>query len=256
LLAEEKASNGAPADRRLRAREFFKARVPERIKGALQLLEDFMRIDEELHFLSGLLLDPSRALVLKAGELLTKDGDLERPTDVFHLKLGELKGHLREPGATARFLARRRRADWKRSRSIALPAVIPPPVPLAEDSPVPTGQKSTWTGVPVSPGVAIGRLHSLSHFEDAKDLPAGAVLVTTSPNPALVPLYPVLGGMICSTGGILSHGFVAARELGLPAVSGVKGVIEAGDLHGRWVRLDGASGSVELLPEDYRPEAR
>jgi len=213
-----------------------------------------MRIDEELHFLSGLLLDPSRALVLKAGELLCKDGDLEKSTDVFHLKLAELKGHLRESGTTLRFLARRRRSEWERARAYALPNEIPPPPETQAPERERAGTPG-WAGVPVSPGIAIGRLHAISHLEDAKDLPAGAVLVTTSPNPALVPLYPAIRGMICATGGVLSHGFVAARELGLPAVSGLKAMTESSELHGRWVRLDGATGNVELLPENYQPEA-
>jgi pyruvate,water dikinase len=253
LLAQNKAADSAPAARRQKAREHFLSRIPKRLEAALQLLEDFMRIDEELHFLSGLLLDPSRTLVLKAGELLCKDGDLEKPTDVFYLRLSELKRHLRESGPTLRFLARRRRSEWERSRSLALPAEIPPG-PSRE---IPADSaSSTWRGVPVSPGIAIGRLHAASHLEDARGLPSGAVLLTTSPNPALVPLYPILGGMICSTGGVLSHGFVAARELGLPAVSGLREVLDDELLHGRWVRIDGATGNVDLLPEDYRPEAR
>src|SRR4029077_14303811 len=126
--------------------------------------EDFMRIDEELHFLSGLLLDPSRVLVLKAGELLCKEGDLEKPTDVVHLKLAELKGHLRESGTTLRFLARRRRSEWERSRALALPTVIPPPNELATER-APSDHAATWSGVPVSPGIAVGRLHAASHVE-------------------------------------------------------------------------------------------
>jgi pyruvate,water dikinase len=249
----------SPAERRRAARAFLMARIPKRLEPALQLLEDFMRIDEELHFLSGLLLDPSRYLVLKAGSLLCKEGDLEKPGDVFYLKLSELKGHLRESGPTLRFLARRRRSEWERSRTLALPPEIPPPPPPAEpllprpEQPALEAAPGTWTGIPVSPGVAIGRLHAASHLEETRNLPPGAILLTTSPNPALVPLYPLLGGMICSTGGVLSHGFVAAREWGLPAVSGLKDLLDDKELSGRWVKLDGASGSVELLPEGYEP---
>ncbi|HUP58554.1 MAG TPA: PEP-utilizing enzyme, partial [Bdellovibrionota bacterium] len=216
-----------------------------RVGRAILLLEDFMRMDEELHFLSGLLLDPSRKLVLEAGRMLCRQGDLEEPSDVFHLRLGELKAHLRARGPTLRFLARRRRAEWERSRSIVPPSEIPateapPSLPAISDG-------DSRQGFPVSPGIVIGPLHVLDHLEDARDLPAGAVLLTRSPNPALVPLYPVLGGMICSTGGMLSHGFVAARELGLPAVSGIRPFGEDELSPGQWVRLDGATGRIDLL---------
>jgi pyruvate,water dikinase len=257
LLSEARATTADDErlERRRASRALLLAKVPKRLEAALALLEDFMRIDEELHFLSGLLLDPSRHLVLKAGALLCKDGDLAHASDVFFLKLAELKGHLRESGTTLRFLARRRRSEWERSRALSLPPEIPPPAPsaeLLESRPAPA-DPGTWKGVPVSPGVAIGRLCTAAHLDETRGFPPGAILLTTSPNPALVPLYPVLGGMICSTGGVLSHGFVAAREWGLPAVSGLKNLFEDKDLDGRWVKLDGANGTVELLPEGYQP---
>jgi pyruvate,water dikinase len=263
LSVRSRASTADPKDLRRSARTTLTHRLTTlgasfalpKIQGSLELLEDFMRMDEELHFLSGLLLDPSRALILRAGELLAKDQDLFETQDVFFLKLGELKSHLREGGPTLRFLARRRRSEWERSRALALPSEIPPRRPTAEIQEAPTTQatRATWTGTPVSPGIAIGPLHAATHLGDARDLPPGAVLITTSPNPALVPLYSAVGGLICSTGGILSHGFVAARELGLPAVSGVRDLVDETRHLGRWVRIDGTTGSIELLPEDYRP---
>jgi pyruvate,water dikinase len=100
----------------------------------------------------------------------------------------------------------------------------------------------------MSPGVATGRALVVEHLEDARDIREGAILVTTSPNPALTPLYPLLGGIVSATGGALSHGFVSAREYALPAVSGITRAtqkIRTGSL----VRVNGSTGQIDILEE-------
>ena len=53
-------------------------------------------------------------------------------------------------------------------------------------------------------------------------------------------------GLVTETGGATSHLAIVARELGLPAVVGVGGVVAAAQ-HARAAELDGARGEVRLL---------
>lgn len=225
-----------------------------KVGAVLKMLEDFMRMDEELHFFTGRLLEPSRYLILRAGELLEKKNLIFEAQDVFHLSLDELKNILRNvrEAPTHRFLARRRRSEWERIRAEAQPPSILPfngsePQSLPQDG---TGVGNVIRGQPMSSGTVEGRVYFIEHLDQVFDLPRGAVLVTTSPNPAFVPIYPLLGGMVCATGGMLSHGFIAAREFGIPAVSGIQELsrkLKPGD----WVRLDGSQGHVEVLSGNF-----
>jgi pyruvate,water dikinase len=54
--------------------------------------------------------------------------------------------------------------------------------------------------------------------------------------------------VVAESGGPLSHGAVTAREVGIPAVMAVHGVLEALP-DGTRVRVDGTGGFVERLPE-------
>jgi pyruvate,water dikinase len=209
-------------------------------------LESFMRIDEEQHYLAGHLLEATRKLILMSERLLLEAGALEREGSVFHLTLGELKEALGDlaSGIAPRqlaALAERRSAELERARR------NPPPfeLPAREAEAYSTGERKI-SGLPVSPGLAVGRVHFAEHLSHADGLEAGSVLVTTAPNPALTPYYPMLAAVVSTTGGPLSHGFVAAREYGLPAVSKVADA--ASRLSpGALVRVDGTSGTVEIL---------
>jgi pyruvate,water dikinase len=54
--------------------------------------------------------------------------------------------------------------------------------------------------------------------------------------------------MVIEIGGMMSHGAVVARELGLPAVVGVDDATRR-IRDGARIRVDGSQGLVEILPD-------
>jgi pyruvate,water dikinase len=82
--------------------------------------------------------------------------------------------------------------------------------------------------------------------DDFGRFPAGAILVARTTNPAWTPLFYSAIGVIVESGGPLSHGAVTAREMQIPAVMSVHGVL-AKLKNGQRVRVDGAAGKVTLL---------
>ena len=54
------------------------------------------------------------------------------------------------------------------------------------------------------------------------------------------------GGLVCESGGVLSHGAILAREYGLPAVAGVPSATTTVQ-DGERLRVDGDRGVVERL---------
>ena len=81
--------------------------------------------------------------------------------------------------------------------------------------------------------------------KDALDV-GGRILCTVRTDPGWAPLFPSSAGILVERGSTLSHSAVVARELGIPAVVGVPGLLEI-VADGELVRLDGASGRVERL---------
>ncbi len=74
----------------------------------------------------------------------------------------------------------------------------------------------------------------------------GEILVAKQTDPGWVILFPSISGLIVEKGSMLSHTAIVAREMGIPAVVGVRqaaSLLKTGDR----VRLDGAKGEVVVL---------
>ena len=79
---------------------------------------------------------------------------------------------------------------------------------------------------------------------DFARFPAGSILVARTTNPAWTPLFYSASGLITESGGPLSHGAVTAREMQLPAVMSVRGVMKILS-NGETVTVDGNQGIVK-----------
>jgi pyruvate,water dikinase len=103
-------------------------------------------------------------------------------------------------------------------------------------------------GTACSPGVVEGVARVVRDPREVPDL-GGAILVAHRTDPGWVPLYPTASAILVERGSLLSHSAVIARELGLPAVVGCRGLLD-------WVRdgerigLDGSTGRVWKLDAD------
>ena len=101
-----------------------------------------------------------------------------------------------------------------------------------------------WQGTPVSPGMARGTVRVVLAPTHLDRIAPGDILVAPSTDPGWTPVFGRLAGLIVARGGQLSHGAVAARKYGLPAVV-VPGITER--LHdGDVVTLDGMTGVIVL----------
>lgn len=62
-------------------------------------------------------------------------------------------------------------------------------------------------------------------------------------DPGWTPLFPRAGALVMEVGGLMCHAAVVARELGLPAVFGVRGATER-LADGQLVAVDADAGTV------------
>ena len=99
----------------------------------------------------------------------------------------------------------------------------------------------------MSAGVAEGEVLKLAEPE-AHVFSGPTILVCPSTDPAWLPLLMQCTGAAMETGGTLSHGAIVCRELGVPAVASVPGLMHTLKTGDR-VRIDGRLGTIEVLTE-------
>lgn len=123
---------------------------------------------------------------------------------------------------------------------------------FAEDG----GTTVLTTGLPASPGAAVGRVYlTADDVVAAVERGEKAILVRNETSPEDVHGMQVAEGVLTARGGLVSHAAVVARGWGIPAVVGAEAIrigersFSAGDVvvsEGDVVSLDGSTGQVVL----------
>jgi len=191
--------------------------------------------------------DVARAAARRLGALLVEAGVLGEAGDVFFLTAAELRGV--DPTHSAAAVPARRAAYLERQGQ-RLPDAwcgVPEPIPVVSPGTggpaAPPG--TVLDGVGAGGGVVEGRARVIGDPEKA-ELDEGDLMVCEATDPSWLSLFVVVAGVVTDLGGMLSHGAIVARELGIPCVVGTRtGSRTIRD--GQRIRVDGAHGTVELL---------
>jgi rifampicin phosphotransferase len=75
---------------------------------------------------------------------------------------------------------------------------------------------------------------------------SGAILVTSSTDPGWITLFPTASGILVERGSLLSHSAIVSREMGIPCVVGISGLLQALQT-GMIVEMDGSQGTVKII---------
>ncbi len=226
--------------------ELFPSQVspPDRniIFQGIGIVRSMMEIDEDQHFQTGFLMYSSRQLLLLMEQYLKKQGVLSRTGDIFHLTLEEVTAALEGERRSLKQIVVRRRSEMERNFNWL------PPLTLGEAlNENIKASLSGLVGLPMSPGLAQGRVMFVNHIHEFPLTSSEPiVLFCRTPNPALTPLFPMIAALVTETGGPLSHGFVSAREYGLPGVR-VSSFAELELKGGDWLEVNGSSGELKKI---------
>ena len=205
----------------------------------------------------------ARMIFLELGRRFTDLGLLNDPRDVFYLEVEEVLGLVDGTAVCPdpRGLVTARRDQFERFRNQPAPpdrfetrgttahslrvcTLDPQAVgKVSSDKSSDRGDERQGTGC--CPGVVAGRVRVVADPRGVS-LREGDILVAERTDPGWVMLFPAAAGVVVERGSPLSHSAIVARELGLPAVVGCRGVtdwLRDGDL----IELDGASGTVRRL---------
>jgi pyruvate,water dikinase len=204
-----------------------------------------------------------RRMLLELGKRLTDSGVIAKPSDIFWLRLDEIRTAidfgLASPGAAITGTARPVRAEaveqrkvlWRGQRKAAAPQLLPesPWMERAFGSMMPARSRQrpghVITGVGASSGRVSAPARLLRGPDDFASMQPGEVLVARMTTPAWTPLFAMASGVVTDVGGPLSHSSIVAREYGIPAVLGT-GVATQRVASGQHVKVDGDAGTVTL----------
>lgn len=193
-----------------------------------------------------------RRAQLELGRRLTERGRLEVADDVELLGERELVAAVAARGGpTLAELARRRRWQARQEADGPLPQHFEGRAPTTGP---PAAEGDVLTGWGASPGRTRGPARVLA-TSDAGGLGRGDVLVARTTDASWAPLFMVAAGVIVEEGGPLSHAAIVARELGIPAVLNVPGVVARLAAEPSDVTVDGDAGTITITTATAVPPA-
>lgn len=187
-----------------------------------------------------------RDLLHEAADRGVARGALRRRDDIWLLSIDEASAL--DAGATyaAAFFERRER-DRRDEAAISMPAMFRRFDHLRRDPrKSPRQARDQWQGIGLAPGRMTGRAwcaEGPTAAPPAGWAPAETILVAPAVDAAWALLFRRVGGVLVETGGELSHASIILRELAVPSVTNLRGIL--GDLRtGDLLTLDASRGHV------------
>jgi pyruvate,water dikinase len=206
----------------------------------VRLARTYTSLDDLEHYQTTRLTLPLRRGLRELGGRLVRIDVIDEPMDVFFAGAEALdraiREHRDELWRDLRTAIREEKAAY-----LADKARTPDWVLGEAAEPLPEGE--FLSGLPGSPGSARGPVFLVHGPEDFASFPKGAVLVARTTNPTWTPLFYNAAAVVTESGGPLSHGAVIAREMKIPAVTSVRGVLGVLTT-GQEVTVDGTGGKV------------
>jgi pyruvate,water dikinase len=215
---------------------------------------------ENLRFARTKIFGLCREMFNEVGAKFVAEGLLDSPRDIYHLTVPEIWSFIegRSTCTNLRGLAALRREEFDRYRqedipdrftTLGLPYSDPMEESFAADAAaVPeSDDPNVLVGVSCCPGEVTGPVRVILSPKDDMEL-NGQILVAERTDPGWVPLYPSAAGLLIERGSILSHSAIVARELGLPAIVGIKNLTKRVQ-DGQRVSMDARAGIVRLHAE-------
>lgn len=232
------------------------------IRVLLALTRRHIRWREEMRMARGQIFGIGRRILQGLGDTLCDQGILERPDDVHYLTISELRGLV---GGLATVddsstLIRCRRARYAAYAELPrLPSRLETSGPITDPLRMLTeagsrvaapGVRTTSVGTVALMGIGatFGRARGpcLIVLDPTLAEPkAGQIIVARSTDPGWVPVLLGAAGLAVEQGSLLSHSAIVARELGIPTVVGLAGLLDRvqdGDI----LDVNGSTGVVLL----------
>jgi rifampicin phosphotransferase len=254
----------ASREREAGIRAAAEARVAERLTGARHRLFRFVlgqarariRDRENLRFERTRVFGVVRRIFLGFGTAMVRAGRIDEPRDIFWLATGEVFGWADGTAVSRdlRPLIAARRAEFAAYETGLAPPerfeTWGPPAEadltrMASAHPAADAAAGGLAGIGCCPGVVRAPVRLVRDPREAGDL-GGRILVAERTDPGWTLLFPSAAGILVQRGSLLSHSAIVAREMGIPCVVSVPGLMDSLQ-EGELVEMDGTTGTIRRL---------
>ena len=254
VTEEESRRNREAAEADIRSR--LRKRDWKKVQKHLAMARLIMEYREHPKYALISLLQSYRVILLKLGEKLVARGLLEKKDDIFFLTAEDLlyweDGKV--SGDDFKEKVRAAREVWQSgfamepARLIFTPECDVVTISQASRQAISQLPPNVLKGLPTSAGCVEGRA-VVGDNPHTTVIRKGEILVAKSTDPGWTPLFAPAAGVAIEIGGPLTHGSVVAKEMGIPCVVCVHGLVEKVKT-GMRIRVDGTKGIVEILDEN------
>lgn len=190
----------------------------------------------------------ARKIFKRMGKLFFEQGIIEKANDIFYLSLQEVLNTDLASGNTFLKLVKERKSQYLSYEKMHTPVHFSTKdglIPQDFDAKKPEIRGNLIKAIPASGGVIKGKIKIFKDFYVPSNIDFD-ILVTSHTDPGWTALIALSKGLIVEYGGILSHASIVARELGIPAVIGAKGIMEQLK-NGQIVEIDGSKGTIKII---------
>ncbi len=189
-----------------------------------------------------------RELFLKIGEEFEKNRIINKRDDIFFISHNEIFSYIfgTSLNTDLKKLIMLRKKEFEENKNKKLPERFTTFIPpysilntLKEKEKI-----EELRGIGCSSGIVKGKVQIVE--DPYKDDIKGDIMVASQTDPGWLPIFTLFKGIIIERGSLLSHSAIVARELGIPAVIGVRNakmLLKNNDL----VEIDGGSGTIKIL---------
>lgn len=193
-----------------------------------------------------------RTMFIALGECLHAENLIDDPRDVFYLELDEIRSlQIQEFDPIYKKRIEERKAAFQSYKQQADPEErfytygnnFSDEFIYSKDKLEPV--EGDLHGVGCCPGRVQARIRVVRDPREIDSLD-GDILVTSSTDPGWVTLFPTASAILVERGSLLSHSAIVSREMGIPCIVGVTGLLRSVKT-GDEVLMDGSTGTIQIM---------
>lgn len=242
----------------LLALPFFKRHL---FSWIVKMARKTVRERENLRFERTRLFGRVRRIFLEIGKRLVKEGVLEDSRDIFYLEVGEIQSFVEGTSTLQNLnaLTRLRKQEFERFEKEAAPSDrFTTYGPVYHNNKYTSRSKNvklegdTQKGLGCCPGIVRGKIRVVRDPKNVT-LEKGTILVAERTDPGWIMLFSSVSGILVERGSLLSHAAIVSRELNLPAVVSVPGLMDwlKDD---DWVEMNGTTGTIIKIDNEDKSD--
>ena len=212
-------------------------KIPKGINRLAKLTKKFIKNRERLRLKRTYIYSVVRNIFLCYGKNLYQEGRIDRVEDIFYLTKDELFNCDKDLKI---IIETRKQEEFENLQKPYYDRYV-----FYKNNQIldvkNTANDNMLTGIPSGAGIITSKATIMNSNQDY--LEKGNIIVTKRTDPGWISLFPLASGLVVEHGSMLSHSFVVAREMNLPAVVGVSRATEL-IKNGEVITVDAVKGIV------------